>query len=135
MVYIHPSYYLISWVAHPKFCLSFFSKESTLICWSQNRPIWKHWAISNRSIDPPIYSSSPWKFNFGQKMWDRNVGELGTYWELVGNPLRNWWEDIANNPKTNFPLLPNLKRKENKGVCHIVALPFTAKSILRQKKN
>jgi hypothetical protein len=26
-------------------------------------------------------------------------------------------------------------RKENKGMCHNVALPFTLKSILRQKKN
>jgi hypothetical protein len=32
-------------------------------------------------------------------------------------------------------LMVTNKKKKNKGVCHIVALPFTLKSILRQKKN
>jgi hypothetical protein len=31
--------------------------------------------------------------------------------------------------------LPYLESQSQQGVCHIVALPFTLKSILRQKKN
>jgi hypothetical protein len=30
---------------------------------------------------------------------------------------------------------PNVLGKQEQGVCHTIALPFTLKSILRQKKN
>jgi hypothetical protein len=36
---------------------------------------------------------------------------------------------------TKLLALYNQNPKENKGVCHTAGLPFTLKSILRQKKN
>jgi len=36
---------------------------------------------------------------------------------------------------SNKKILYTQKKINNKGVCHTVALPFTVKSILRQKKN
>jgi hypothetical protein len=41
----------------------------------------------------------------------------------------------AAKEKTNWVRCPPITLKKTQGVCHIVALPFTLKSILRKTKN
>jgi hypothetical protein len=43
--------------------------------------------------------------------------------------------DIVFSSKFSFLAKSKFWKNGNKGVCHVVALPFTFKSILRQKKN
>jgi hypothetical protein len=61
---------------------------------------------------------------------------LSTQKKKKKKKMKKGKEQVAQNQQSAMIKAPTLwAHKRNKGVCHTVALPFTFKSILRQKKN
>jgi len=56
-------------------------------------------------------------------------------WVKTQNPFFEFLEIVDQEYVYIYAILPLGSFLEKQGVCHTVALPFTLKSILRQKKN